>query len=276
MKTIGVIPNTLKDKDLARTNELVRRISQSGRVPLLTGGIKAAGAETVPPEEFYRLCDMIAVLGGDGTILRAAKQAAAQNKPILGINLGGLGYLTDVDGHRGVSALESVFAGNYKSEKRMMLSLDNDSTALNDVCVSRGVFTKLISIEIYVNGEYVDTVRADGLIAATPTGSTAYNLSAGGPILKPDSEMIAITAICPHELLHRPWVVSARDVISLRVAGKTPGALVSLDGQPHAEISAGRELTIRRSEHYTTILKTSGLSFYEILRGKMGVCGIER
>lgn len=275
MRRIGVIPNISKDRDLKYTGSITGWITERGCEPLLPSGVFLAGCKTLGDGRFYGESDIILVLGGDGSMLRAAGQAALYRKPIFGINLGTLGFLTDADKADGFAALDAVLSGRFTAEKRMMISLDGGLIALNDICVNRGLMSRMISIIVCVNGEYAETIRADGLIVSTPTGSTAYNLSAGGPILKPDSEMIAITAVCPHELFHRPWVVSAEDSVTLRLTDSSGNAVVSLDGQPRADLLPGRPVEIRRSEYYTTILKTKSLNFYEILRKKMGVSGLE-
>jgi len=184
--------------------------------------------------------------------------------------LGTLGYLTDIEPDEVDQALSAVLHGRFKLEKRIMLRTDlNDNwAALNDIVISRGLFSKLIRFQLFINDDFIDTIRADGIIISTPTGSTAYNLSAGGPILKPDSEMTVITAICPHMLYLRPWVISADDTVSIRVLNDSDAVLV-MDGQNMSAPEAGRLISICRSDKYTNIIKTKPLSFYEILRRKI-------
>jgi len=279
LKKIGVITNADKDADFSYTERVA-------------GWIRERGGEPLFPDErpggLYEACEMAVVLGGDGTILRAAREAAKYNVPILGINLGGLGYLTDVERDEGEMAVSRAMGGSFRLEKRMMLCIENKLengpdgrfNALNDVCVGRGGSSKMISVEIYINGDYMDTYRGDGLIISTPTGSTAYNLSAGGPILKPDSEMIAITGICPHSLAHRPWVVSAGDEVRIRLKGAGVGgeafgreASVVVDGDERGALTPDTFMSVRRSDEHTTIMRTTDYSFYEILRRKMGGSG---
>ncbi|MDR1914258.1 MAG: NAD(+)/NADH kinase [Clostridiales bacterium] len=252
IKKIGIITNPEKDTNLAFTREL-------------TGWIQDFACEAVIGDNIFEDSDAIFVLGGDGTILRAAGRAAVRRKPLLGVNLGRLGYLTDVDRPDAKRALTALLKGEYRIEKRMMLRIeDSDLLALNDVCITRSS-GKLIGIQLYINDEFIDEFRADGLIIATPTGSTAYTLSAGGPILKPDVEMIAITAICPHSLSLRPWVVSANDTVRVMASD----ARLMVDGENIGCLEQKQNIVVCRSEHITEIIKTTTLGFYEILRRKM-------
>ncbi|MDR3240385.1 MAG: NAD(+)/NADH kinase [Clostridiales bacterium] len=274
MKIIGVWPNLDKDADLRLTAQWAGWIAALGCIPAAEEKIAArlGIAMALPEENFFRQIDLAVVLGGDGTMLRAAQMAALSGVPLLGVNLGTLGYLTDLDAgsdirpDEGPEALEAILRGQRKLEKRMMLEAQGH-LALNDICVSRGVASKLIRVRLCINEEYIDTIRADGLIVSTPTGSTAYNLSAGGPILKPESEMMVVTAICPHALYLRPWVISADDLI--RITALEPDVILTMDGQTKATLNAGDEVLIRRSALYTTIVKTKNAGFYEILRRKM-------
>ena len=166
-------------------------------------------------EELYRDSDFLISLGGDGTLLGVGRKSAPYGTPILGINLGTLGFLTAEEKNHAEYAIDKVLAGDYKMEKRMMLqaTIATDMEriegilALNDICITRGLLYKILEFNIYVNEEYVDTLRADGVIICTPTGSTAYNLSAGGPVLKADAQIIAITPISAHTLTSRSIVV---------------------------------------------------------------------
>jgi len=265
LQRIGVVTNTEKDADFSYTEKVL-------------GWIKERGGEPVPFDgnagEFYGSCHMAVVLGGDGTILRAAREAAKYDVPILGINLGGLGYLTDADKDDGENAVARAMSGRYRLEKRMMLALDGKFPVLNDVFVYRGGAGRMISVEIYINGDYMDTFRGDGLIVSTPTGSTAYNLSAGGPILKPDSEMICITGICPHSLTQRPWVISGDDVVGIRLKGGADASAreagVIVDGEDRTVVTRDGFISIARAKEHATIMRTTGQNFYEILRRKMG------
>lgn len=280
MKKVGFITNFEKDPVLSFTKNIIDFVSEKDCTPLITGRMTACKndkTEVLKPNEIYKNADFVIVLGGDGTILRVAGRAAVYKLPILGINLGTLGYLAEVEKADAKKAIESVLNNDYTIEKRMMIeahidseSIDCDKNiALNEVTVNNGVFSKMIEISLEINDQYIDTFRADGIIVSTPTGSTAYNLSAGGPILKPDTELMAITYVCPHALFSRPYVVSGNDIIKISVGGNYNSVILSLDGQHTVPVKPKDSIIVKRSEYYTRIINTSGLSFYDILRRKM-------
>ena len=249
---VGVTVNSTKDQCLSYAKDI-------------EAWLKARGYQLAWEDEAYK-GDFLVVLGGDGTMLRASKMAAKYNIPMLGINLGNLGYLTDSDRNEGLNAIAKVLAGDYRQEQRMMLKT-REELALNEVFL-RGEASKLASYKIDVGNGHMDTLRADGILVATPTGSTAYNLSAGGPILKPDSEMMVITPVCPHTLYARPWVVSGNDEVSITPMDED--AAVVLDGEVKFHLKKGESLTISRAECRATIIKTTNIDFFEVLRKKMG------
>jgi len=198
-------------------------------------------------------------------MLRAAHAAAPLDVPLLGINLGNMGFLTDVDKEDGLHALEDVLAGRYESQKRLMLySKRGQALALNEVFVGSPT-GGLVHFNVYVNGQHMDEIRAVGIIVATPTGSTAYNLSAGGPILAPYGQMMVITAVCPHSLGARPCVVSADDTIII-VPAKP--AILMVDGEKKEILQGGETAEITRAPVWATIIKTTSAHFYEVLRKK--------
>lgn len=276
--TAGIITNTHKDPDFIFTRAVCAHLQKRGAAVLLAeDAARATGLPEIsaPEDTVYCESSFLAVLGGDGTMLTTAKKAAPHGTPMLGINLGTLGFLTAADRSQCFDALDTVLSGNAKQEKRMMLNVCGEAAerlplserlALNDICLSRGGFGKLITLELYINGLYMDTMRADGVIVATPTGSTAYNLSAGGPILSPESEMTVVTAICPHALHTRPMVIAAGDTVEITVR---EGGAVSLDGEACFNLSPGERLTVKRSSFDAVILKTTGMGFFEILRRKL-------
>lgn len=274
MKKIGFITNIDKDPNLLYTNELVHWIKSKGCEILVTDFVDGGVADI---DEVYTNADFIIVLGGDGTILRVARKAAMRGTPIMGINLGTLGYLAEVEKCDALSAIQKVLDEDYTIEKRMMLEAFIDRAcgreevglALNEVCVSNSVVSRMISLSVEVNDDYINTFRADGIIVSTSTGSTAYNLSAGGPILKPDTELMAITYVCPHALYSRPFVISGDDVVKIVIEGDHKNAILSLDGQNSIPIKSGDKVIIRKSKYYTNTIKTTNLSFYDILRRKM-------
>lgn len=283
MKKIGFIINFEKDRKLKFTKELIENVQKLNYdfIPVLKEGtaedIKNA-KKVLGLSQLYRICDAVIVLGGDGTILRVARKAAAFEIPILGINLGTLGYLASVEKSEAASAIVKLLNNDYKTEKRMMLDVfvQSDiinselSPVLNEVAVHNGVFSRMIDISLEINNQFVNRCRADGIIISTPTGSTAYNLSAGGPILKPDTELISITYVCPHTLYTRPYVISGNDTVKISICdGDYNNVMLSLDGQESVPLKFEKSITIKKSGYYTHMIKTNDLSFYDILRRKM-------
>ena len=270
-----------KDPDLGVTRQIIEYIEELGGKPAVSlqiGEILGLPGYSMEYEEIFRESDFIAVLGGDGTLLKVAERAALSETPVLGINLGTLGFLTAAELSDARESLTRAASGQCKIEKRMMLeagvyrkdAISEGYIALNDVCVTRGVFSKVVDLSIYVNNEYLESFKGDGVIISTPTGSTAYNLSAGGPILKPDTEMVAITPICTHTLKARSVVVSSDDVITIKIGSAFKGdVLISLDGQAKGSLKDMDIVTVRRSKHYTSTIKTNDLGFYDILRIKL-------
>ncbi|WP_250277434.1 NAD(+)/NADH kinase [[Clostridium] colinum] len=273
---IGIITNEDKDKDFEYTNNLIKFILKENTKPIILKTFKnfinSKEVLFLDEEELFKQSDFIVILGGDGTILRWAKKISKFNKNILGINIGNLGYLTDVEKDEGTLAIKRVLNNQYNVEKRMMLSAtinDKEYICLNEVNINNGNISRMVKIAIDINDRFVEAFSADGLIISTPTGSTAYNLSAGGPILKPDTELIAITYVCPHALFSRPYVISANDKIRAYVVNEDSVAYLSLDGQSSIPINYGDSVYIKKSSFYTNIIKTTQHSFYDILRRKM-------
>ena len=281
MKKVGLIPNIDKDKDLAVTKRLTRYLLEKGCIPQLSE--KVAGLAGLAPyarkeDEIYQHSDFLISLGGDGTLLGVGRKASQYNTPILGVNLGTLGFLTAEEKNRAEYAIDKVLMGDYKREKRMMLQTSivtdegriNGITALNDICITRGFLYKILEFNLFVNDEYVDTLRADGVIICTPTGSTAYNLSAGGPVLKADAQIIAVTPIAPHTLTSRSIVVAADDVVTVEVNPREDTAFaISADGQENWSLTGKNVVQIRRAKDFTTIIKTNPQNFYDVLRHKL-------
>lgn len=282
MKKVAILPNVQKDKGLETTKRLVRHLVEKGCEPQLSKEVaeRAEMPQYAREEaELYSQSDLLISLGGDGTLLGNGRKTARFEKPILGINLGTLGFLTAEEKNYAEKAIDQVLDGDFKLEKRMMLECSiatgenrtEGIIALNDICITRGNLYKILEFHVYVNDEYVDTLLADGVIICTPTGSTAYNLSAGGPVLKADAEIIAITPISPHTLTSRPIVVSAEDVVTVEVKPSredTPFT-VSADGQDNFTLMGKNVVQIRKAKVWTTIIKTKPQSFYDVLRHKL-------
>ena len=264
IKTAAIIANSNKIDSPDNIRSLVKWLEKRD--------VKCVTEDTAPQDSFFH-ADFLIVLGGDGTVLKCAAEAAKNGIPVLGINTGNLGYLTDVDVSEMYISLEKVISGDYTVEKRMTLQAvlkdGYKAICLNEFCIEKRD-THMIMFDVSLNGEYVNTYRADGVLVATPTGSTAYNLSAKGPILKPCGNMIAITPICPHDLFALPSVVSGDDTITITILpGAFAPAALSGDGKPIATMNAGDNVTIQASAHCFSLIKTNALGFFEVLRKKM-------
>jgi len=276
--TVGIVANKHKDYGLAYTREITRFLEARGAlvVPIEVTAAESTTIESTTTEAIgdnvLPRADFWVVLGGDGTMLKAAHNAAVLDIPLLGINLGTMGFLTDVDRQDGFTAIENVLEGRYESQKRLMLEArlvsNVPSLALNEVLVCSAT-GGLEYFSVYVNDMHMDDIRANGIIVATPTGSTAYNLSAGGPILAPYGQMMVVTAVCPHSLSTRPWVISAQDKVRIALDGaaKSTADLVP-DGEKLARLQPGDYAEIRRADVSATIIKTTPAHFYEVLRKK--------
>lgn len=223
-----------------------------------------------------KVSDLAIVLGGDGTMLTAARALLDYGIPLAGINRGGLGFLTDICANDMLAGMESILAGEYSLEQRIMLSATvirngktiSEGRAFNDVVVSKGTLAQLIELELTIDGEFVQRMRSDGLIVATPTGTTAYSLSAGGPILHPGVYALALVPICPHTLSNRPLAINSASTVEITVINAMD-ARVHFDGQLYADLSKGDKVVVRRMDKYVTLLHPLGHSHYEMLREKL-------
>jgi NAD+ kinase len=223
-----------------------------------------------------REVDLLLVFGGDGTILRVARAIAGSATPILGVNIGGLGFLTAVPSDRLAHALKSVLAGDYTLQSRALIEVTGVShgqkikeMALNDIVVSRGAVGRLISLDVSVDGEPITRYRCDGLIISSPTGSTAYSLAAGGAIVLPTAEVFTLTPICPHALSNRSIILPLSSRITVKPVAPLPATILSADGQVVIDLAAGDEMTIRRSRRTIRLVQLADSSFLEALRRKL-------
>lgn len=265
MDKFFIITNNSKDPEFATTHRIKSFIESQGKE------CKLALDKT--PEDM----DCILVLGGDGTLIRAAREYHSYGIPMLGINMGTLGYLAEVETHSMEEALLQLMDGNAMTETRMMLrgSMGQNVTdlALNDIVISRLGALCIIEFNIYVNGELLNTYKADGVIISTPTGSTGYNLSAGGPIVEPTASMIVVTPICSHALNTRSIVLSSEDEIVVEIGAGRDGSCqeagLSFDGDRNLKVHTGDRIEIRKAEETAKLLKLSRVSFLETLRKKM-------
>jgi NAD+ kinase len=240
------------------------------------------GADAVSREELVRRADLIVVLGGDGTLLGIARMIGKRETPILGINLGGLGFLTEANMGEAKQALERVVDGEYETDRRITLEAEvcrsarggrkqaaaQHFRALNDVVLNKGPLGRMMQLEVFANGEPFCTYRSDGLIISTPTGSTAYALSAGGPIVFPSLGVILLAPICPHTLSNRPVVLPDSFEIEVHVQVSDHDAMLTIDGQESAQLTAADQVRIRRGR-YAVVLIRSTHPYFEIWRDKL-------
>lgn len=267
MNNFYVITNKSKDVSMETTFRIQNYLEEHGKTCILAENGKALPSNI----------DCVLVLGGDGTLIRAARELHSFDVPMIGINLGTLGYLAEVEVHSIEKALNQLMDNDPVVEERMMLrgtvNCEVEDIALNDIVVSRIGVLRVIHFNIYVNGELLNSYQADGMIISTPTGSTAYNLSAGGPIVEPTASMIVITPICSHALNTSSIVLSADDEIMIEIGqgrdGKTEQAAISFDGDKNIIVYTGDRIAIQKARETTKLLKLSKRSFLEILRKKM-------
>jgi len=274
MEKFYIVTNDGKDPDYIVTNHVREVLESAGKLCYMSkkDEEKRIIKETIPKE-----MDCAIVIGGDGSLIEVARALHEKDVPVLGINMGTLGYLTEVELKNIDEALSQVMADDYVLESRMMLegvrADGSRDVALNDIVVARKSVLRIIHFKLFVNGELLNAYEADGIIISTPTGSTAYNLSAGGPIVEPTASLIVITPICSHALNTSSIVLSAEDEIVIEIGmgrnGTTEEVLATFDGADGVTLRTGDSITIRRSHAVTKIMKLSRMSFLEILRRKM-------
>ena len=223
-----------------------------------------------------RKVDLLVVFGGDGTMLRVAREIAGSRTPILGVNIGSLGFLTAVPSARLAQALKCVWSGRFGFESRVLIQAIGhcrgrlvDQTALNDIVMSRGIASRLIELDVSVDGDPLTRYRCDGLIVSSPTGSTAYSLAAGGAVVFPTAEVFALTPICPHTLSNRALILPLTATLEVKVISPSPATILSADGQVVSELATGDTITIRRARRTVRLMHLSGSSFCETLRCKL-------
>ena len=273
MERFYIITNHLKDSNRKIAARIQEYVESKGKICLFPNYEEE---HWVIQDDIKDKIDCAIVIGGDGTLIQASRKLVFDNIPILGVNLGTLGYLTEVEVQNIEDAIEQLIAGEYTIEKRMMLygkmKASKREIALNDIIVSRKGHLRMIELNIYVNGEFLNSYQADGIIISTPTGSTAYSLSAGGPIIEPTAAMILLTPICSHALHKSSIVFSAGDEITIEVGegrAGNEGVLVSFDGLEGAILDVGEKIVIKRARETAKLMKLSNTSFLEILRAKM-------
>ncbi len=280
IKRVGLIANTDKAACATIVKEAARLISSAGRkvsADASTADWTGMKPQTWPDAaSLARKVDLLLVFGGDGTILRVAREIAGSHTPMLGVNIGSLGFLTAVPSDELAPSLKRVWKGEFTFEPRMLLQATGrcngrlvQQDALNDIVISRGIASRLIELEVRVDGEPLTRYRCDGLILSSPTGSTAYSLAAGGALVFPTAEVIEMTPICPHTLSNRSLILPLTATVDVRVVTQKPDIILSADGQVVSELSSGDLLTIRRSRRTVRLMHLAGSSFCDTLRRKL-------
>ena len=285
MKKFALLTNYSKDKRLVYTRMIKTYITENGGsywIPRYISEPDKDGDQRYDFSDMPEDIECVLVLGGDGTLLQAARELLQRHIPLLGINLGTLGFLTSAEKSEQPKCLDSVLDDSCSIDERMMLEgvayhgseKIQMNIALNDVIIARAGFSRLVELKIYVNGELLSIYNADGIIVSTPTGSTGYSLSAGGPIIFPQTDVIVITPICPHSLQARSLVVSGEDRIMIEIGRRRKTqkeeAMVTFDGRSAQELETGDRIEIYKAQETTQLIRLKGRSFYQVLQNKIG------
>lgn len=272
---VAVIPNLDKHGSAEVVEKLSSMLKQEGLDAYVSDSICATGFKQMPEDELYKKADIIITIGGDGTIIRYAKRAALDNKPVLGINAGRMGYLANIEQSE-LDLIKKLKTKEYFIEKRMMLNISvvengnviNEFVALNDAVITSGFISRIIDIQAFVGNDSI-SYRADGLIVSTPTGSTAYSMSAGGPIIDPLMEAFCVTPICSHSLSAKPILLAANNTVKLKAfSKKRTDIFLTVDGRKMCQVKPYTEIYIKRSENSAQLVRLNNRSFYKTLSYK--------
>ena len=282
IKTVGVLvkPNHAEAwKTACQLSDWLekRGINVVGKPRVQSESLEECNIDVVEDEKFGAESDLIVVLGGDGTMISTARLVGDADVLVLGVNYGSLGYLTDFRIEEMFPALEAIFRGEYEVDRRVMLHAEHwrgeemlaNGRVLNDVVINKAALARIIEIEVSLNGLFVNSFRADGLIVSTPTGSTAYNLSAGGPIIYPSMNAVVLTPICPFTLTNRPIVIPDDAVIELKLQQENEGVVLTLDGQIGYTMRADDRIRIRKSRTTFNLVQPPNRNYFDVLRNKL-------
>jgi NAD+ kinase len=278
MKRIGIIAKQNKPEAVQVVKELVGwlkdRTVECFVEPEMAQAVSHASLDK---DEMPQAVDMVVVLGGDGTLLAAARALQKNRIPLLGVNLGGLGFLTEITLDELYPMLEAILRGDFKTDERMLLDVRiwrkekviDEFTVLNDVVINKGALARIIELETNVDDAHLTTFRADGLIISTPTGSTGYSLSAGGPIVYPSLQSIIITPICPHNLTNRPIIVPKEAAITVTLCSGDAEVFLTLDGQVGFKMKLQDKMEVKKGKGAITLIKSPSRGYFEVLRTKL-------
>ncbi len=278
MRTIGIIVKKNRPQALEQVKSIVPLLQRENKTILIENTIESfdTGLRFCPRAQVIVESDLLLVFGGDGTLLSVAREPGVESVPILAVNLGGLGFLTETRVQELQGMLGRVCAGDYDTEQRMMLDVrlatargdEQHFRVLNDVVINKSALARMIDIETLVDGSYLTTYKSDGLIVCTPTGSTGYFLSAGGPVIYPDLELISLAPICPHTLSQRPIILNDESVIMLILKTPEEDVHLTMDGQVGERLHAGDTVEVRKSTVALQLITSPFRGYFEVLREK--------
>jgi NAD+ kinase len=284
VRRVGLVANPSKSETRSLMQQAARQIQRSGRklvcdaVTAQISGLRCTATADVL--SLARAVDLLLVFGGDGTILRVARETAGTDTPILGVKVGGLGFLTAVQAPQLGAALKQIWAGEFLLEARPLMEATGQAQgkpihelALNDFVIGRGAASRLIEVAVSVDAEDLTRYRCDGLIVSSPTGSTAYSLAAGGAIVSPGAEVLTITPICPHTLSNRSVIVRMDSTVQVTVISEKVDTILTADGQVQVPLNTGDFVQIRKNKATARLLKLHGGSFFQTLRQKLNWSG---
>lgn len=279
IKTIGLVAKRGKNDCDKLAKDLIKWLSRRKVKVIVEAklGEDIKYGNSCPREYLPKYCDMIVTLGGDGTLLSVVKTFEEKVVPVMGINLGGLGFLTEISSAEAKDALKAVLAGEVIPQKRMMLKavmkrqdrVRAKWLVLNDVVINKGALARMVDLRTYVNEAYVTTYKADGIIVATPTGSTAYSLAAGGPLISNEVSSILITPICPHMLTNRAIVVNDKSTVKIILESANGKVFLTLDGQRGVALEEGDVIEVSKAEKEMLMIGSATKDYYSILRAKL-------
>lgn len=280
MNAIGIIANLQKEEAL-KTAERILTLCQEHHLKVFFTvecasllGIPELG---YPVHRISEMVDLLVVLGGDGTILRAAREFVGENIPILGVNLGHVGFLAEIEVSELESSMEKILNNDFIVQDRMMLfaevyrnkQVEASFYALNDIVISKGPFSRTIKLETYINNHLLEAYPGDGVIIASPTGSTGYSLSAGGPIVNPALNLLVVTPICPHMMHHRSVIIAENEVVHIKAYTQQAEVVLTVDGQQGFQLKNDDEILVKKSEYTTKLVKITDVNFYALLHRKL-------
>ncbi len=279
MEKVGIFLKRNKPEAVEITRKLIRWFNERRIAVYLEDEVAGQfkGTKGCPKEDLPSRAEAIIVLGGDGTLLSVVRLMGENQVPILGVNLGGLGFLTEITLDNLYGVMEGLIQGDYKCHRRMTLHIHvvregeqvANFTVLNDAVINKGTLARIIDLETTINGEYLTTFKADGLIISTPTGSTAYSLSAGGPIVYPSLQTIVITPICPHTLTNRPIIIPDDAIIRATLNSKNEEVILTLDGQVGFSLRFGDTVEVGKGGNTILLIESPYKSYFEVLRTKL-------